>query len=204
MYYPPTQLFNVDKHNMRDVVFEYMLMQLTEPEAEKSGDDAEDAFLIGFAKVLIPMTAKAGIKKHGKAAEEDALMAEFAQLVEDLLVYESIDPTILTEKQKQAALRALILIKEKCDGRLKGRTVADGRPQCPQRFQLMLLCYPLWWMCTKAETWHPPMWWGISQGLYGRVCHHEIYGRVRQYIVQNEREVQSFCGNRGKGKGLII
>ena len=55
-------------------------------------------------------------------------MAEFAQL-EDLLVYEPIDPKTLTMKQKQAELRALNLIKEKQDGRLKGRTVADGRPQ---------------------------------------------------------------------------
>ena len=44
-------------------------------------------------------------------------------------MYESMDPSLLTKEHKRAALRALNLIKEKRDGRLKGRTVADGRPQ---------------------------------------------------------------------------
>jgi hypothetical protein len=44
-------------------------------------------------------------------------------------VYESIDPNTLTRKQRKGALRAINLIKEKRDGNLKGRTVADGRPQ---------------------------------------------------------------------------
>jgi hypothetical protein len=72
----------------------------------------------------------ASARKHDKAAEA-ALMSEFMQL-EDLIrsVYESIDPLLLTEEeQKRAVLRAINLIKEKRDGRLKGRTVADGRPQ---------------------------------------------------------------------------
>ena len=80
-----------------------------------------------FAHVMTQMSAKAGIRKHGKAAEA-ALMAEFAQL-EDLSVYQSVDPTKLTREQRMAALRAINLIKEKRDGRLKGRTVADGRSQ---------------------------------------------------------------------------
>lgn len=73
------------------------------------------------------MMAKAGLKKHGRDAEE-TLMREFAQL-EDLSVYESVDPSTLTAQQKSRALRSLNLIKEKRDGQLKGRTVADGRPQ---------------------------------------------------------------------------
>ena len=81
-----------------------------------------------FAHVMTQMSAKAGIRKHGKAAEA-ALMAEFAQL-EDLSVYQSVDTTKLTREQRMAALRAINLIKEKRDGRLKGRTVADGRSQC--------------------------------------------------------------------------
>ena len=55
-------------------------------------------------------------------------MAEFSQL-EDLDVYEPLDPKHLSRVQKKAALRAINLIKEKRCGRLKGRTVADGRPQ---------------------------------------------------------------------------
>ena len=124
-YYPPTQLMQVDRHNLRAVAFEYMLHQLTEP--GKNPKEAEDAFLVEFAYMLTQMTANAGIKKHRKPAEA-SLMAEFAQM-EDLSVYEPIDPATLSKKQRQAALRALNLIKEKRDGRLKSRTVADGRPQ---------------------------------------------------------------------------
>ena len=124
-YYPPTQLMQVDRHDLRAVAFEYMLHQLTEP--GKNTKEAEDAFLVEFAYMLTQMTANADIKKHGKAAEA-ALMAEFTQL-EDLSVYEPIDPATSSKKQRQAALRALNLIKEKRDVRLKGRTVADGRPQ---------------------------------------------------------------------------
>jgi hypothetical protein len=84
-----------------------------------------EKFIFGF--VMTQMSAKAGIKKHGRAAEE-ALMAEFAQL-EELEVFEALRPDTLTRQQKAGALRAINLIKEKRDGRLKGRTVADGRPQ---------------------------------------------------------------------------
>jgi hypothetical protein len=119
----------VNKHNLRAVVFECMLTQLTEPGAQRSTKEAEYSFMVEFAYMLTQMTARAGISKHDKAAEA-ALMAEFTQL-EDLSVYEPINPAALTKKQRQAALRALNLIKEKLDGRLKGRTVADGRPQRP-------------------------------------------------------------------------
>jgi len=80
-----------------------------------------------FAHVMTQMTAKAGIKKHGKEAEV-ALMQEFAQL-EELSVFEAVKPDSITKTQKREALRAINLIKEKRDGRIKGRTVADGRPQ---------------------------------------------------------------------------
>ena len=80
-----------------------------------------------FGHVMTQMSAKAGIRKHGEAAEA-ALLTEFAQL-EDLSMYQAVDPKSLTRAQKLAALRAINLIKEKRDGRLKGRTVADGRPQ---------------------------------------------------------------------------
>ena len=80
-----------------------------------------------FAHVMTQMSAKVGIKKHGNAAEA-AMMQEFAQL-EALDVYDPIDPTTLTAKQRRESLRAINLIKEKRDGRLKGRTVADGRSQ---------------------------------------------------------------------------
>ena len=85
----------------------------------------QQEFVFGF--VMTQMSAKAGIKKHGRKAEE-ALMKEFAQL-EDLSVFEGLDATKLTKEQRKSALRAINLIKEKRNGTLKGRTCADGRPQ---------------------------------------------------------------------------
>ena len=85
------------------------------------------------------MTAKAGIAKHGNFAEE-ALLKEFMQ-PRDLDVYKILDPLQLKQEQKQAALRAINLLKEKRNGDLKGRTVADSRKQCP--------------LYTKAETASP-------------------------------------------------
>ena len=52
-----------------------------------------------FGFILNQMSAKAGIRKHGKAAEE-ALMREFAQL-EQLSVYEFLDPATLTPEQSK-------------------------------------------------------------------------------------------------------
>ena len=80
-----------------------------------------------FGFVFTQMTARAGIKKHGQAAR-DALTAEFAQL-DYKGAYEPVHTTDLTESQRRGALRIINLIKEKRDGRLKGRSIADGRPQ---------------------------------------------------------------------------
>lgn len=81
--------------------------------------------ITGF--IFNQMTAKAGIKKHGKVAI-DALYQEFLQL-HDLDVFEGLHPDKLTKEQKRAALRAISVIKEKRCGKIKGRTVADGRAQ---------------------------------------------------------------------------
>ena len=80
-----------------------------------------------FGFVFTQMTTRAGIKKHGQAAR-DALTAEFAQL-DYKGAYEPVHATDLTETQQKGALRIINLIKEKRDGRLKDRSVADGRPQ---------------------------------------------------------------------------
>ena len=56
-------------------------------------------------------------------------MREFAQL-EDLNVYdEAVNMHSLTNEQRQSALRAINLIKEKRSGILKGCRVSDGRAQ---------------------------------------------------------------------------
>jgi hypothetical protein len=76
---------------------------------------------------MTQMSAKAGIKKHGQVAL-DALYNEFLQL-HDLEVFQGLHASKLTKEQKNAALRAISVIKEKRCGKIKGRTVADGRPQ---------------------------------------------------------------------------
>ena len=113
-----------EPHSGKSYYPPHQFVQAEVPIADMSKTDRE-RFVFGF--VMTQMSAKAGIKKHGRKAEE-ALMAEFAQL-EDLSVFEAIDPTTLTSDQRKGALRSINLIKEKRCGRLKGRAVADGRPQ---------------------------------------------------------------------------
>ena len=76
---------------------------------------------------MTQMTAKRGIVMYGKRAV-DAIFKEFAQL-DDLNVFGPLDPSKLTRAQKRMALRAIVLVKEKRCRKIKGRTVADGRPQ---------------------------------------------------------------------------
>jgi hypothetical protein len=73
------------------------------------------------------MSAKAAIKKHGSPAI-NAITADIAQ-IDNLLVYQVLDPSKLFPQHKQEALRSINLIKEKQDGRLKCCTVADEHPQ---------------------------------------------------------------------------
>jgi hypothetical protein len=73
------------------------------------------------------MSAKDGIAKHGEAAVM-ALFKEFAQL-HDKRVFKAIRASDLSSDQKRNALHAINIIKEKRNGILKGRTVADGRKQ---------------------------------------------------------------------------
>jgi hypothetical protein len=91
----------------------------------QQGIDAQCKYIFGW--VMNQMTAKAGLKKHGELAEV-ALLKEFSQQ-RDLDVWEILDPLQLTHEQKLNALRALNLLKEKRNGDLKGRTVADGSKQ---------------------------------------------------------------------------
>jgi hypothetical protein len=77
--------------------------------------------------IMMQMTAKAGIKKHRQIAV-DALFQEFLQL-HDLKVFRARIRNELTKAERKAALRAISMVKEKRCGKIKGRTVADGRPQ---------------------------------------------------------------------------
>jgi hypothetical protein len=82
-------------------------------------------YVTGF--IMTQMTAKAGIKKHARAAIH-ALYQEFPQL-HDLTIFKGRRVCELTRKQNRGALRAISVIKEKRCGKLKGRTVGDGRVQ---------------------------------------------------------------------------
>jgi len=78
------------------------------------------------------MSAKAGIKKFGERAVA-ALIKEFTQLdrgpMQGKPVVKGISADSLTSEERRAALEAVNLITEKRDGRIKGRTCADGSKQ---------------------------------------------------------------------------
>jgi hypothetical protein len=107
LYFPPTQLTQKGKQlNPQGIV---------------------DTIRYIYGRIMTQMTAKAGIKRFRQAAMA-AHMQEFAQL-ENLDVYEAVNSRLLTRKQRRAAPRVINLIKQKRDGKLKGRTVADGSVQ---------------------------------------------------------------------------
>ena len=73
------------------------------------------------------MTASQGIKVFREKAVA-AMFKEYKQL-DDINVLGKLDPDSLTHEQKRNALRAVNLIKLKHDGKMKGRTCADGSTQ---------------------------------------------------------------------------
>ena len=73
------------------------------------------------------MSAKRGLKEFGTAGA-DAIMKELSQLVYRK-VMEGRQSGDLTTAQKKAALKYLMLLKQKRCGKIKGRGCADGRKQ---------------------------------------------------------------------------
>jgi len=84
--------------------------------------------VIGLCMVQ-QMSAKKGIEKFGERALV-ALAKEYAQL-DDLNVFIPKHINELTREEIKKALNAIDLIAEKRCGKIKGRTVADGRKQRP-------------------------------------------------------------------------
>ena len=78
---------------------------------------------------LTQMSAKKGIKIFGERAL-NAIITEYEQL-ENLSVFTPLNPNYMNKEDRKNALYAIDLIKEKRTGKLKGRTVADGRKQQP-------------------------------------------------------------------------
>lgn len=98
----------------------------TSPDADTNAVDGDLRKAI-TQLVFTQMSAAAGIKKHGRVAEE-ALMKEFKQF-RDKNVFQPMQAKTLSDEQKKDALKAISVIKEKRCGKIKGRTVADGRKQ---------------------------------------------------------------------------
>jgi hypothetical protein len=77
--------------------------------------------------LMTQMTAKKGIKEYGDRAIS-AIVKEYDQL-DKKNAFEPRFATSLTTEERMRALRSITLIKEKRSGIIKGRTIADGRPQ---------------------------------------------------------------------------
>ena len=76
-----------------------------------------------YAQVSI----KEGIRRHGDKAVE-VVLKEFTQL-NDKQVFAPLDTKELSPKQRSQALDLITMVKEKRDGKIKGRACADGRKQ---------------------------------------------------------------------------
>ena len=77
--------------------------------------------------IMTQMSAKKGLRMFGDRAAE-AIIKEFKQLHEKN-VFKPREFDSLSHEERKKALRAITLISEKRDGKIKGRTVADGRAQ---------------------------------------------------------------------------
>ena len=80
-----------------------------------------------FAIALTQMSASRGIKKFGQRAI-DALATEWEQL-DTLSVFKGRDYDSLSKQDRCSALKTVQLIKEKKDGKIKGRTCVNGSRQ---------------------------------------------------------------------------
>ena len=68
-----------------------------------------------------------GIRRHGEKAIM-AVLSEYAQL-DDKKVFSACDVNKLNAGEKRKALNLITMVKEKRDGKIKGRACADGRKQ---------------------------------------------------------------------------
>jgi len=91
------------------------LLQLASNDMEMCPGDMF-SYIFGF--MMNQMTASQGIHKHRQKAV-DVLFSKFCQL-DDKAVFDPMDASTLTKDQKKAALRAVNLIKEKCNEGSKG------------------------------------------------------------------------------------
>ena len=110
--------------------FHHLLMHMDEncdPITPMDPHDFNNRYGYAFHVMMTQMSAKKGLKLHGKKAAE-AIVAEFQQL-HDKQVFLPRTYDSLTPEQRRRSLRAITLVTEKRSGKIKGRTVADGRAQ---------------------------------------------------------------------------
>jgi hypothetical protein len=98
-----------------------------DPMAPSDPHDFNNRYGYAFHVMMTQMSAKKGLKLHGVKAAE-AIVAEFQQL-HDKQVFMPRQYNSLTPEQRRKSLRAITLVTEKRSGKIKGRTVADGRTQ---------------------------------------------------------------------------
>ena len=87
----------------------------------------EEEFLNIMHHVLIQFHLKEGLRRFGKDGVT-AVKTELRQL-HDKLTFDPIHKSSLTRGQRKKALRALMFLKEKRSGDIKGLNVVDGRKQ---------------------------------------------------------------------------
>jgi hypothetical protein len=120
-----TKIYDTQMLQQHDDHEEPTLRQAVQEMQQTGSNESVYKSVSGF--IMTQMTAKAGIKKHGKVAI-DALFDEFLQL-HDLGVFVGQHREKLTKAERQGALRAISMIKEKWSGRIKGQTIANGSQQ---------------------------------------------------------------------------
>ena len=84
----------------------------------KPSDQFSSRYGHAFHILMTQMSATKGLKIFGERAE-NAIVEEFKQLVHTENVFEPKMFNSLTAKQRHLALRAITLIKEKRDGKVK-------------------------------------------------------------------------------------
>jgi hypothetical protein len=83
--------------------------------------------ILAVGSVFNQISAKAGVKRYGDKAIK-AIVQECKQL-DDKKAFKLRDMKSLSELKRKRALRSISPVNEKRCGRIKGRTVADGRGQ---------------------------------------------------------------------------
>ena len=95
----------------------------------KTGIPDNNNYMMSYliTTVLTQHHVSKGLKIYGDQGEK-AVLQELQQL-HDRMVIEPMQTDKLDEKDKQNALQYLMFLKQKRDGRIKGRGCADGRKQ---------------------------------------------------------------------------